>query len=63
MSEEQIITSVILRFYQVASANHYDNVDLLLADFPKIPDDCVILVKGSHSVHLEKILPKLRGEI
>lgn len=64
MSEEQIITiGSFSRFYQVASANHYDNVDLLLADFPKIPDDCVILVKGSHSVHLEKILPKLRGEI
>lgn len=51
------------RLYQNHEERHFANVDELLAKFPDIPDESVILIKGSHGIQLEKILPRLRGEI
>ncbi|MDD3562829.1 MAG: UDP-N-acetylmuramoyl-L-alanyl-D-glutamate--2,6-diaminopimelate ligase [Candidatus Cloacimonetes bacterium] len=48
--------------YHNRPENHYANVTELLAKFPRLPQEAVILVKGSHGIHLEKILPLLRGE-
>ena len=50
------------RFYQHESKNHYADVTEFLAKFPELPQEAVILVKGSHGIHLEKTLPQLRGE-
>jgi len=41
---------------------HYPSVEDLIADFPSLPEHTVILVKASHGIHLERLLPKLRGE-
>jgi UDP-N-acetylmuramyl pentapeptide synthase len=41
---------------------HYSSVEDLIADFPSLPEHPVILVKASHGIHLERLLPKLRGE-
>jgi UDP-N-acetylmuramyl-tripeptide synthetase/UDP-N-acetylmuramoyl-tripeptide--D-alanyl-D-alanine ligase len=45
--------------------NHFDRVEDLISSgvLDKIEKGAVILVKGSHSVHLEKILPYLRKEM
>ena len=39
---------------------HYDNVESLKMSniIDKIPNQSVILLKGSHSIHLEKLLKK-----
>jgi UDP-N-acetylmuramyl pentapeptide synthase len=34
----------------------------LMAALPLFPKNAVILVKASHGIHLERILPRLRGE-
>jgi UDP-N-acetylmuramoyl-tripeptide--D-alanyl-D-alanine ligase len=51
------------RLYHAQESKHYAKVQDLLADFPCFPDDAVILVKASHGIRLEKLLPALRGEI
>ncbi|HQQ68609.1 MAG TPA: UDP-N-acetylmuramoyl-tripeptide--D-alanyl-D-alanine ligase, partial [Candidatus Cloacimonadota bacterium] len=48
--------------YGSQSCRHYPSVEALIADFPSLPDNSVILVKASHGIHLERLLPKLRGE-
>ncbi|MDD4667815.1 MAG: UDP-N-acetylmuramoyl-L-alanyl-D-glutamate--2,6-diaminopimelate ligase [Candidatus Cloacimonetes bacterium] len=48
--------------YNNQPCRHYAIVEGLLSDFPTLPDQAVILVKASHGIHLEKLLPKLRGE-
>ena len=50
------------RLYHPLPENHYADVTGFLAAFPRLPQEAVILVKGSHGIHLEKILPQLRGE-
>jgi UDP-N-acetylmuramyl-tripeptide synthetase/UDP-N-acetylmuramoyl-tripeptide--D-alanyl-D-alanine ligase len=50
------------RAYSPAPDKHFQNVDDLLQDFPGLPSNAVILVKASHGIHLEKLLPNLRGE-
>jgi UDP-N-acetylmuramyl-tripeptide synthetase/UDP-N-acetylmuramoyl-tripeptide--D-alanyl-D-alanine ligase len=51
------------RWYQSEVSRHFDSADQLLQKFPALPANAVILVKASHGIHLEKILPILRGEI
>lgn len=51
------------RLYHTQESKHYAKVQDLLADFPCFPDNAVILVKASHGIRLEKLLPALRGEI
>lgn len=53
----------LCKLYQNQDSHHYDSVDELLHKFPGVPDDSVILVKASHGIELDKILPILRGEI
>jgi UDP-N-acetylmuramoyl-tripeptide--D-alanyl-D-alanine ligase len=48
--------------YHLQPGHHYPNVEGLLSDFPIVPDQAVVLVKASHGIHLERLLPKLRGE-
>lgn len=48
--------------YSQSSDKHFRLVDELLQEFPTLPSNAVILVKASHGIHLEKLLPKLRGE-
>ncbi len=49
------------RLYHNRPEHHYADVTKLLASFPLLPQEAVILIKGSHGIHLEKILPQLRG--
>jgi UDP-N-acetylmuramyl-tripeptide synthetase/UDP-N-acetylmuramoyl-tripeptide--D-alanyl-D-alanine ligase len=44
---------------------HYENIDALLASLKidKLPQDSVILVKGSHGIHLEKLIDSLKQAI
>ncbi|HNQ43078.1 MAG TPA: UDP-N-acetylmuramoyl-L-alanyl-D-glutamate--2,6-diaminopimelate ligase, partial [Candidatus Cloacimonadota bacterium] len=42
---------------------HYQRVDELLAELQKPSPPCVVLLKASHGIHLEKLIPRLRGEI
>ena len=53
----------ISRLYQTREDRHYDDVSELTKNFPNLPEHAVILIKASHGIHLEKILPLLRGEI
>ena len=48
--------------YSQSPDKHFRLVDELLQEFPTLPSNAVILVKASHGIHLEKLLPKLRGE-
>lgn len=52
------------RYYQSAScaSMHYKTIDDLLAEFQLPAQPCVILIKASHGIHLERLLPKLKGE-
>lgn len=50
------------RLYHNRPEHHYADVTGLLANFPGLPQEAVILIKGSNGIHLEKILPQLRGE-
>lgn len=51
------------QYYQSDPAKHFSSVELLLENFPQLPANSVILLKASHGVHLEKLLPMLRGEL
>lgn len=44
--------------------NHYSTVESLLAtdSIARIPEDAVVLVKGSHGIHLERVIPELKGD-
>lgn len=63
-SSEQGIYSVgaYARHFHNDESRHFDGTEQLLAAFPQFPQNAVILVKASHGIHLEKILPRLRGE-
>lgn len=52
----------LARYYQNDAAYHYRDTAEFLSKAPAIPDQAVILVKASHAIHLERILPYLRGE-
>jgi UDP-N-acetylmuramyl pentapeptide synthase len=43
---------------------HYNNVEELIAsgNLRTFPNNAIILVKGSHSIQLERIIPILKGE-
>lgn len=47
--------------YNPDPSHHYATVDDLLQDFPLLPTEAVLLIKASHGIHLEKVLPILRG--
>jgi len=49
------------RAYHQDVSRHYSTVDELLQQLPEFPKQSVILIKASHGIHLEKLLPKLRG--
>jgi UDP-N-acetylmuramyl-tripeptide synthetase/UDP-N-acetylmuramoyl-tripeptide--D-alanyl-D-alanine ligase len=50
------------RFYQDLPSAHFASSRALADCFPSVPDQAVILIKASHGIHLEEILPLLRGE-
>jgi len=50
------------RFYHKLPSAHFASSRALADCFPAFPDQAVILVKASHGIHLEEILPLLRGE-
>lgn len=57
----------LARQYQTdteAFQKHYQDSDELLnsGDLAQLPKEAVVLIKASHGVHLEKIIPVLRGE-
>ncbi len=68
MRYEQLITvGNYARIYhpeKESAVIHYDTVGQLISSekWKAIPDNAVILVKGSHSIQLERIIPFLKGE-
>ncbi len=68
MRYEQLITvGNYARIYhpeRESSVIHYDTVEQLIGSekWKAIPENAVILVKGSHSIQLEQIIPFLKGE-
>ncbi|MDD4559556.1 MAG: UDP-N-acetylmuramoyl-L-alanyl-D-glutamate--2,6-diaminopimelate ligase [Candidatus Cloacimonadaceae bacterium] len=63
-SDEQDVYSVgdYSRYFQNDSSKHFNSTEELMAALPLFPKNAVILVKASHGIHLERILPRLRGE-
>jgi len=43
---------------------HYNTVEELIADrkLNSLPENAIILVKGSHAIQLERVIPILKGE-
>ena len=52
------------RFYntQQGKHKHFDSSIEMLQDFPDLPVNSVVLLKASHGIKLEILLPKLRGD-
>jgi len=52
------------RPYYLTTSNHYHTVDDLLArdEINLLPQNAVILLKASHGIHLEQVIPALKGE-
>lgn len=42
-------------------SRHFSKVQDLLAVFPALPDSAIVLIKASHGIQLEKIIPRLKG--
>lgn len=47
--------------FNPVQSRHFKNVQDLLAHFPDLPQGAVILVKASHGIQLDKIIPRLKG--
>ncbi|MCB5279516.1 MAG: UDP-N-acetylmuramoyl-L-alanyl-D-glutamate--2,6-diaminopimelate ligase [Candidatus Cloacimonetes bacterium] len=62
-SEQNIYSvGIYSLLYHANPDKHFASSAMLVAELPQFPPNAVILVKASHGIHLEKVLPHLKGE-
>lgn len=60
--EEVYSVGEYAKSYQQVPQRHFEDVDALIAGFPKLPANAVVLLKASNGIKLYKLLDHLLGE-